>query len=173
MKTRFVLFSIALLLSLTCLSQNQSAIKQRINILGLGYGIEYTPTAQISLLAEIGLSPWEKLGDKVNNETIYKNMCWVNPYTFLSARYYFKPGKENGTGVRWYTAASYQGLYTAHKFLQFNGTGRYQAGLFAGIHVGFLKTCYFELELGPGYKYNSWDKSGFNLYGNGGLGFRF
>lgn len=173
MKTKSTLLCIVFLLAEICSAQNHSSIYQRINILGLGYGIEYKATTQLSLLGEVGLAPWDKLGDVVKSEEVYKKMCWVNPYTFISARYYFKPEKASGSVLRWYTAASYYGSYTAEKLFQFDGTGKYQFGAFAGVKVQFLKKCYFEFELGPGYQYDSWGKGGFNVYGNGGLGFQF
>lgn len=91
MKT-IILVIISFLFASQGSGQSSKSVGHRINAQGLGYGIEVITSPQLSFTGEIGLSPWENLGDRLIDEKDRNNkgMANINPYANVSVRYYFK-----------------------------------------------------------------------------------
>lgn len=148
----------------------------KINVLGIGYGLEYFISPLFSWHNEIGLSLWEKIDDRIQNEQNYSEIAALNPYFNSSLRYYFvpvHPVKNGKFDIGWRISASYTGLYTSEKFMEFSGKNIQRLGIFAGTNIYFSKLLYFELELGPGYAIDNFKNNRVDLFGNVGLGFTF
>jgi len=168
--------ALTLMMSLTKGFSQTDKSMFKINLLGTGVGYEYFFKPEFSWHNEIGLCFWEKLSDKVEDKDRYKGVSPVNPYIVSSVRYYFSPIHQinnSNTNIGWRASLSYTGHYTGKDFLRLNGRNSHQIGLFAGATFKFSKIWYAEIELGPGYILDDFDKDRFNLFGNAGFGFRF
>jgi len=175
MKKNLLFISLLVSISLTINAQEKKLFS-KINLSGAGFGIEYFASTKFSFHNEIGLSYWGKINDKMQGEDIYSEYSTVNPYLMSSVRFYFvpiHPTKNENISIGWRISTSYTGTFTLDKNFKSSGQNSHQLGMFAGTSIHFLKRCYLELELGPGYDFGNLNNYKFKLVGNAGFGFLF
>jgi len=175
MKNKTFIFSFMFSVTLFTQAQNSKFVS-KINLVGVGYGMEYFFSPGFSWHNETGVSYWEKLNENIQHDNSYQGITFLNPYFSSSIRYYFislHPTQHGKSDIGWRISASYTGLFSQESVFKFSGKNRHQAGVFAGTSIYFPKKLYFELELGPGYLVDPFKGNRFDLLGNMGFGFRF
>jgi len=175
MKKSLLFISLLVAMSITINAQEKKLVS-KINLSGAGFGIEYFANPKFSFHNEIGLSYWGKINDKIQGEEIFSDLSAINPYLMSSVRFYFvpiHPVKNENIRIGWRMSTTYTGTFALDKDLKRSGLNSHQLGVFAGTSIHFLKRCYLELELGPGYDFGNLNTYKFNLVGNAGFGFKF
>jgi len=167
--------SFVLMITLAASAQTKKAYS-KINILGMGYGLEYFFNPKIAWHNELGFSFWEKVIDQSQDESTYEGIAALNPYFSSSFRYYvipIRPIKKSSFEIGLRISASYTGMYSTKNFMQFTGENKQQLGIFAGTSMRLSKLLYLELELGPAYQWNDFATNKMKFLGNFGVGFIF